>query len=214
MRSSMRSPVVDREPLPCFPLCPVTLTAKLPEKLVVESPPSPIRNCWQKLFEIAHFFALKIAFLSNLEEGYLKQKLKLHWLEVGDKNNSYFHNSVKVRSMRNSIREVTTSTSEVLKDTEEIKKEATSSSKHFSTISLRITKVWAAKNSRHCSHSAAPRVIALLLRETSRMRRFVESYLLCQMISLRVLMVLRVNSSRLLEQRLATTSWLPLNHSL
>lgn len=60
--------------------------------------------------------------LSMLEEGYLKQKSKLHWLAVGDRNNSYFHNSVKVRRMQNSIREITTSTGEILTNGEDKKK--------------------------------------------------------------------------------------------
>lgn len=29
--------------------------------------------------------------LSGLEEGYLKHKSKLHWLNVGDQKNTYFH---------------------------------------------------------------------------------------------------------------------------
>lgn len=35
--------------------------------------------------------------LSGLEEGYRKEKSKLHWLKVGDRNNTYFHKTVNVR---------------------------------------------------------------------------------------------------------------------
>lgn len=66
--------------------------------------------CWQRL--------------SDLEEIYLKQKAKLHWLAVGDRNNSYFHKTCKTRRMRNSIREIVNSNGETLKNGEEIKHEA------------------------------------------------------------------------------------------
>lgn len=62
--------------------------------------------------------------LADLEEGFLKQKSKLHWLNVGDKNNSYFHKAAQIRKMRNSIRELKGPNGEVLKTTDEIKGEA------------------------------------------------------------------------------------------
>ncbi|KAK1406318.1 hypothetical protein QVD17_41612 [Tagetes erecta] len=43
------------------------------------------------------------------EERFLKQKSKIHWLAVGDANNSYFHNSLKCKNHGNRI--------EMIKDT-------------------------------------------------------------------------------------------------
>ena len=43
--------------------------------------------------------------VAELEEDFLKQRSKLHWLQVGDKNNKVFHNAVKIRETRNAIRE-------------------------------------------------------------------------------------------------------------
>lgn len=44
--------------------------------------------------------------LSELEEKFLGQISKLHWLNVGDKNNRYFHQASKIREVGNAIREV------------------------------------------------------------------------------------------------------------
>lgn len=62
--------------------------------------------------------------LSHLEEKYLCQKVKLHWLAVGDRNNAYFHRSAQIRRMQNSIREVERPDQVQLTDLDDIKKEA------------------------------------------------------------------------------------------
>lgn len=62
--------------------------------------------------------------VSDLEEGYLKQKSKLHWLDVGDKNNKYFHNAVKTRLAQNAIREIHCSDGSIATKQEDIKTEA------------------------------------------------------------------------------------------
>lgn len=73
-------------------------------------------------------------FLSELEEGFLKQRAKLHWLSVGDQNNKYFHQSVEIRKMQNSIREIVTPAGEVLTTKEDIKSEAERFFKDFLTF--------------------------------------------------------------------------------
>ena len=62
--------------------------------------------------------------LSELEEGFLKQKSKLHWMNVGDRNNAYFHKAAQVRKMQDSIREMRGPNNEMLQSSEEIKGEA------------------------------------------------------------------------------------------
>ncbi|KAG7580838.1 Reverse transcriptase domain [Arabidopsis suecica] len=62
--------------------------------------------------------------VSGLEEKYLKQKSKLHWLDVGDRNNKTFHRAVMVREAQNSIRELHKQDGTVVKKPEEIKAEA------------------------------------------------------------------------------------------
>lgn len=42
----------------------------------------------------------------ELEEDHLKQRAKLHWLDVGDQNNKTFHNLIKTRQAQNTIREI------------------------------------------------------------------------------------------------------------
>lgn len=63
--------------------------------------------------------------LADLEEGFLKQKSKLHWLQVGDKNNKYFHKSALVRAAANTMREIQCADGRVCTSQEEIKEEAT-----------------------------------------------------------------------------------------
>ena len=46
------------------------------------------------------------SYVAGLEEEFLKQRAKLHWLEVGDQNNRTFHNAIKARQAQNNIREI------------------------------------------------------------------------------------------------------------
>lgn len=62
--------------------------------------------------------------LAELEEEYLKQKSKVHWLDVGDGNNTFFHNSAKIREIRNAIYEVQREDGTIAKTTEDVKEEA------------------------------------------------------------------------------------------
>jgi len=60
--------------------------------------------------------------LSGLEEKYLKQKSKLHWLKVGDGKNKVFHKATKVREVRNAINEIKCPDGTTVDTQEEIKK--------------------------------------------------------------------------------------------
>lgn len=59
--------------------------------------------------------------VAELEEGFLKQKSKLHWLHVGDKNNKYFYNGVKRRLDQNAIREIQCPNGSIATTQEDIK---------------------------------------------------------------------------------------------
>lgn len=72
--------------------------------------------------------------VAELEEEFFKQKSKLHWLQVGDQNNKIFHNAVKVREARNTIREVQCSDGAIVSSHEEIKHEAERFIKDFLTL--------------------------------------------------------------------------------
>ncbi|XP_024010659.1 uncharacterized protein LOC112086114 [Eutrema salsugineum] len=67
--------------------------------------------------------------LYELEEAYLKQKSKLHWINVGDKSNKIFFRAVCVRESQNLIKKIVDKNGNVLKDPVDIKAEA---EKHFS----------------------------------------------------------------------------------
>lgn len=68
--------------------------------------------------------AVKWQRIYDIEEKVLKQRSKLHWLQVGDKNNKAFHNAVKVRETRNAIREIKCPDGSIVSTQEDIKKEA------------------------------------------------------------------------------------------
>lgn len=71
----------------------------------------------------------KWLYVAGLEEDHLKQKAKMHWLEVGDLNNKTFHNSIKTRKAQNSIRKIRCPNGVELESHEEIRTEA---ERHFS----------------------------------------------------------------------------------
>ncbi|XP_050207366.1 uncharacterized protein LOC126656792 [Mercurialis annua] len=56
----------------------------------------------------------------NAEEKFLKQKSRISWLKLGDSNNKFFHNSVKVRRCRNRITKLVDANGNELKTQEEI----------------------------------------------------------------------------------------------
>ena len=62
--------------------------------------------------------------VSAIEEKLLKQRSKLHWLQVGDKNNRVFHNAVKIRETRNAIKEIRCPSGQLVNSQEDIKQEA------------------------------------------------------------------------------------------
>ena len=72
--------------------------------------------------------------ISDIEQKLLKQRSKLHWLQVGDHNNKAFHTAAKVREVRNAIREIKCPTGVVVSTQEEIKIEAERFFKDFLTF--------------------------------------------------------------------------------
>lgn len=66
--------------------------------------------------------------VAGLEEKYLKQKSKLHWLDVRDKNNKMLHRAVAIREATNNINEVVGQDGRVLTQAEDIKAEV---ERHF-----------------------------------------------------------------------------------
>lgn len=63
-------------------------------------------------------------YVASLEEDHLKQRAKLHWLDVGDQNNKTFHNAIKSRQAQNTIREIRCPNGVVVTKQEDIKDEA------------------------------------------------------------------------------------------
>ena len=66
----------------------------------------------------------KWEFVAGLEEKYLKQKSKLHWLNMGDGNNKQFRRAAAIREIQNSIKEIHCQDGRVLVKEDDIKTEA------------------------------------------------------------------------------------------
>lgn len=62
--------------------------------------------------------------VSDIEEKVSKQRSKVHWLQVGDKNNKAFYNAAKIRESRNAIREIKCADGSCVTTQDDIKKEA------------------------------------------------------------------------------------------
>ncbi|XP_024006528.1 uncharacterized protein LOC112083036 [Eutrema salsugineum] len=68
---------------------------------------------------------------SNLEERYLAQKSKLNWLNASDKNTKVYHRAMKIREIRNGIRELQLQDGTMVMGSMEIKAEAAN---HFNSF--------------------------------------------------------------------------------
>lgn len=62
--------------------------------------------------------------VASLEENHLKQRAKLHWLDIGDQNNKTYHRAIRTRQAQNLIREIKCPGGMVVKTHQEVKCEA------------------------------------------------------------------------------------------
>lgn len=70
-------------------------------------------------------------FVAGLEESFLKQRSKLHWLNIGDQNNKTFHSAITAREAVNGIREIRCRDGTLVNDENGIKEEAESFFREF-----------------------------------------------------------------------------------
>lgn len=70
-------------------------------------------------------------FLRDIEERYFKQKSKVHWLQVGDQNTTYFHRVCETRTNYNTIRSFLLDSGHFLEDPEEMNTHAVN---HFKAL--------------------------------------------------------------------------------
>ncbi|KAF8099069.1 hypothetical protein N665_0252s0008 [Sinapis alba] len=81
----------------------LTKRAKEAHCLLCEKQKSTLSNpCESAVREEAEAYE-KWLHVASLEEEFLKQHAKLHWLEVGDQNNKTYHNAVRTRQAQNMI---------------------------------------------------------------------------------------------------------------
>jgi len=73
--------------------------------------------CQRKERECLHHFIS----ISNAKENFLKQKSRNRWLNLGDGNNSFFHNSVKIRNSSNLIKQLKDEKANCFYDFQQIK---------------------------------------------------------------------------------------------
>jgi len=72
--------------------------------------------------------------LSGIEESYLRQKAKLHWMKIGDQNNKTFYNAAKIREVRNNVREIKCDDGHIASNQQQIKAEAVRYFRDFLTL--------------------------------------------------------------------------------
>ncbi|XP_050233116.1 uncharacterized protein LOC126681613 [Mercurialis annua] len=70
------------------------------EKLQNDIQKDPLNN---HLLEEERAVAFYLMFLLRSKESFYKQKSRIQWLQLGDSNTKYFHNSIKQRRVRSSI---------------------------------------------------------------------------------------------------------------
>lgn len=61
---------------------------------------------------------------AGLEESFVKQRSKLHWLKIGDQNNKSFHSAITAREAVNGIKEIRYRDGTLVSDENGIKEEA------------------------------------------------------------------------------------------
>ena len=81
-------------------------------------------NPTQQNMDLESAAASRWDLVARLEENFLKKKSKLHWLNIGDKNNKTFHRAVATREAINCIKEILCRDGTLTRDENEIKKEA------------------------------------------------------------------------------------------
>ena len=93
--------------------------------------------------------------VSDTEENILKQRSKLHWLQLEDCNNKFFHNATKMRETQNAIREIRCPSCLVVTSKKKIKKEG-----DFSLISYHMChKIYGVKLLKRCNRLLAADVL-------------------------------------------------------
>lgn len=122
-----------------------------------------IRNPSQQNLERENNAYARWEHVARLEEGFLKQKSKLHWLKVGDKNNRVFHRAGTARDINNSIKEVKCRDGRIVKKPDEIKEEAEGFFKEFLQHSQLTLRELMCVICRSFYHTDAQRLISKIL---------------------------------------------------
>lgn len=116
--------------------------------------------------------------IATLEEDFLKQRAKLHWLEVGDQNNKTFHRAIKTRQAQNMIREIRDKRF----------------SQSFSITNQTPTRVQLRRSFRSCLSFVVQQKIVDCWKEMLLKRRSEKFFLQCQTTNLQGLMDILVSS--------------------
>ncbi|XP_050238227.1 uncharacterized protein LOC126687715 [Mercurialis annua] len=92
------------------------------EKLQIDIQRDPSNHL---LIDEERAMAVHFRFLLSCEESFYKQKSRIQWLNLGDSNTKYFHNSVKQRMITNCIPLIKLEDGSIISSKEEIHKEIT-----------------------------------------------------------------------------------------
>lgn len=98
--------------------------AKEVYEILCQKQEANLTNPTPQLMEEENKAYQRLEFVAGLEEKYLKQKSKLHWMHVGHKNNKIFHRAAETREAENGIKEIQCQDGHLIMQGDEIKTEA------------------------------------------------------------------------------------------
>ncbi|CAL1357332.1 unnamed protein product [Linum trigynum] len=135
------------------------------EDLQIEALQQPSPESFQGVNECQ----LRLNELLKEEETIYRQKSRLLWVKTGDMNTSYFHNYVKARQARSTIKQIISEEGTTLTDTREMSEEAVRFyQKLLGTKNADVQRVSSALLSQLLAHSLTPAQAAPLCSQVSR----------------------------------------------
>ena len=145
--------------------------------------------------------------MSEIEEKYLRQKAKLHWMAAGDQNNKMFYIAAKSREVRNNIKEIQCENGATASNQEQIKAEAERYFKDFLTVKPPDYVEWSREELAELLEFKCAKEDTIMLTHEVSEDEIKKCFSQCLPTNLQARMGLLVSSSKKLGQSLDVISW-------